>query len=124
MAAVDPHDRPPWPILLQILERAMGIGPTSSVWKTEALPLSYARLKTKKDPKALSGLGLFLAENQHQAKYDGDNADEGGGGVLFSVTGEITEKIGRFAGFCRGFSCGLGGFGFTFGGHVGLLLFD
>ena len=27
-----------------VVERVMGIGPTSSAWKAEALPLSYTRI--------------------------------------------------------------------------------
>ncbi len=30
--------------LLKLLERATGIEPAQSVWKTETLPLSYARV--------------------------------------------------------------------------------
>src|SRR5699024_6201223 len=40
---------------LPIAERATGIEPASSVWKTEALPLSYARLTSENSVRSASG---------------------------------------------------------------------
>jgi hypothetical protein len=34
-----------WLSLLKLVERVMGIEPTSSAWKAEVLPLNYTRLE-------------------------------------------------------------------------------
>ena len=34
-----------WKSLLKLVERVMGIEPTSSAWKAEVLPLNYTRLE-------------------------------------------------------------------------------
>ncbi len=45
-ATKQPSSLPSWPILL--LERVMGIEPTSSAWKAEVLPLNYTRLENRR----------------------------------------------------------------------------